>query len=174
MSKILNYFSKNLLTRFYLYKYVNFFFNDVSFIDKIKINYFFKNSNISYLTSSILVFKLIFSKIFFNNFKNNFFKVTINLKKGFPFTFSFYIKNNFKYIFIESFLFDLKKIFKNFSNINHKKKNFSIDFFVKDFFFLKQNYQYFKFLSNYQITFFFFNQNYKKKVLFFKTLICFD
>ena len=151
MSKILNYFSKNLLTRFYLYKYVNFFFNDVSFIDKIKINYFFKNSNISYLTSSILVFKLIFSKIFFNNFKNN-----------------------FKYIFIESFLFDLKKIFKNFSNINHKKKNFSIDFFVKDFFFLKQNYQYFKFLSNYQITFFFFNQNYKKKVLFFKTLICFD
>ena len=89
MSKILNYFSKNLLTRFYLYKYVNFFFNDVSFIDKIKINYFFKNSNISYLTSSILVFKLIFSKIFFNNFKNNFFKVTINLKKGFPFTFYF-------------------------------------------------------------------------------------
>ena len=170
MSKFLKHFLSSNLERVHLYKNINLFFNDFSLINKISISYVFENSNLKMLSGSFLFLKLIFNKIFLFNFNIKNFKVSIALKKGSPSIFYYFLRKKDNYIFIESFILDLKKFFIKNKTTFLKTDSFSINLMVKDLEFLKKNFFYFNSLSNFKITFFFFKGSYKKKILFYKLM----
>ena len=138
MSKFFKHFLNSNLERLYLYKSIPIVFKDYSFINKISISYSFNNSNLKMLTGSFLFFKLIFNKIFLFCFNIKNFKVSISLKKGSPSIFYYNIRNKYNYVLIESFFFDLKKIFLKKDINSFQADFFSIKIMVKDLEFLKK------------------------------------